>query len=58
MRIYEQKHGSMNESDRLALATLLIKAGYTVRIGRERPPGKQSGWVHYVEYDGEKQAHS
>ena len=52
MRIYEQKHGNWNEKDRLELATLLIKAGFTVRIGREKPPGKASApYKHYVEYE-------
>ena len=52
-RIYEQKHGSLSENDRLQLACLLIKAGYEVSISRERPPGKNNGkWVWFVEYSG------
>ena len=31
-----------NEEDRVSIATLLIKAGYSVRIGRREVPG-QSG---------------
>ena len=51
MKIYSLKNNSLNESDRLELARLLIKAGYTVRIGAEYPPGKTSGSKrHYVEY--------
>lgn len=51
-RIYEQRTGSLSESDRLEIARLLIKAGYQVSIKRERPPGKDTGrWIYYVEYN-------
>lgn len=51
-RIYEQKYGNLNESDCLMLAQLLIKAGYTVRIVRERPSWKTSGpYNYFVEYN-------
>lgn len=50
MRIYSVKHGSLNENDRLDLARLLVKAGYTVRLGREKPK-KGSTWVYFVEYE-------
>ena len=55
MKIYEQKDGQLNKEDRLELAKLLVKAGYTVRVGREKPPGKRS-YVYFVEYteDGGK----
>lgn len=46
-RIYAD--GKFNEEDRLALASLLIKAGYTVKIGREMPEGKKS-YTYFVEY--------
>lgn len=50
-KITDQKCGTLSESDRLALAALLIKAGYVVRVGRERPPGKDTGqWKYFVEY--------
>lgn len=50
-RIYCLKSGSMKESDRLEIANLLIKAGYSVRVGREYPPGKSSGtYTYFVEY--------
>lgn len=50
-KIYAKKHGVLNAEDRQALAALLIKAGYTVRIGRERPTGKTSGaYIYFVEY--------
>ena len=39
----------MNEADRLELARLLLKAGYTVKINREKKPGK-SAYVYFVEY--------
>ena len=35
MKIYTQPNGKLTEQDRLQLATLLIKAGYTVRIHKE-----------------------
>lgn len=39
----------LNDEDRNTLCCLLIKAGYTVRIGKERPGGK--GQTRYfVEY--------
>ncbi len=49
MRIYEQKDGQLNKEDRLELAKLLVKAGYTVRVGREKPQGKRA-YVYFVEY--------
>lgn len=43
-----------NEEDRLALASMLIKAGYTVRIGRGIVPGtedrKSPQQEYYVEF--------
>ena len=45
--IYAQKGGSLNDIDRLELCRLLIKAGYTVRIGSEKV-GSSS--VRVVEY--------
>lgn len=48
MKISEQKNGKLNAEDRLEIAKLLIKAGYTVRVGREKPPGKRSNV--YLEY--------
>ncbi|MCI9357735.1 MAG: hypothetical protein HFH59_09390 [Lachnospiraceae bacterium] len=44
----------LNDEDRNTLCCLLIKAGYTVRIGKERPGGK--GQTRYfVEYWEEKE---
>ncbi len=41
----------MNDTDRLALASLLFKFGYTVRIGKERKDGKTTNtiFVYYKE---------
>ena len=47
MKIYSLKSGSLNETDRLELARLLIKAGYTVRLGSELPPGNKTGAKRY-----------
>ena len=56
MKIHSMKSGGLNEADRLELARLLIKAGYTVRLGKEKPEGKpKAAYVHFVEYvSGEK----
>lgn len=35
-RVYSLARTGLNESDRLELARLLIKAGYAVRIGRAK----------------------
>lgn len=39
-----------NEEDRLKMATLLIKAGYAVRLNRYPVPGKTSGKNQQMEY--------
>jgi hypothetical protein len=50
-KIYSQKASALNEADRLAIAALLIKAGYAVRLGREKPADKKnSAYVYFVEY--------
>lgn len=55
-RIYSRRKGSVqwNEEDRLALASLLVKAGYAVRIGRCAVPGtedkKNAQQQYFVEY--------
>ncbi len=36
-------------ADREAVALALVRSGYTVRLGREKPPGKTS-YLHFVEY--------
>lgn len=39
-----------NEEDRLKIATLLIKAGYTVRLNRYPVPRKGNGSTQQMEY--------
>ena len=41
-RIVSNKTLTFNNEDRLALATLLVKAGYSVRIGKEKTEGKST----------------
>ena len=41
--------GKLNDEDRAVLASLLIKAGYAVKIGKEVPEGKKAS-RYYVEY--------
>lgn len=38
-----------NEADRLAVAQVLVKNGYTVRQTRERAEGKRS-YLYFLEY--------
>lgn len=55
-RICSKRKGSAqwNEEDRLALAGLLIKAGYVARIGRGPVPGTEDKpkvqYEYFVEY--------
>ena len=52
MKIYSLKNGALNEAERLEIARLLIKAGYTVRVGSEAPPGNPNGKKSYfVEFE-------
>lgn len=51
-RIVAQKGTKVNDEDRLALATLLIKFGYTVRIGKERKEGEKAATI-FVAYKSE-----
>lgn len=39
-----------SEEDRLKIATLLLKAGYSVRLGRYPVPGKSAGKNQQMEY--------
>ena len=48
-KITAQKDAKVNDSDRLALASLLIKFGYTVRIAKERKDGKTTNTI-FVAY--------
>ncbi|HBG2457539.1 resolvase [Clostridioides difficile] len=51
-RIYAQRSGSLNEQDRLELLRLLGKAGYTVKIAREKQNSKTT-YTYFVEYTEE-----
>lgn len=51
-KIIAQKSSKVNDEDRLSLATLLIKFGYTVRIGRERREGEKATTI-FVGYKSE-----
>lgn len=44
-KITVQKSGQLNDNDRLLLAQLLIKAGYTVRIGKEKRDGAKNSTI-------------
>lgn len=46
-RIIPPKHNGLNEAERLEIARLLIKAGYTVRVGSETKNGRT---VYFIEY--------
>lgn len=53
MRIYAQNGGSLTRQERLDLATLLVKAGYTVSAKKVKINGKS---VDVVEYNAMPQA--
>ena len=48
-RTYTQKDAKANDADRLALAQLLLKFGYTVRISKERKDGKTTN-QYYIAF--------
>ena len=52
-KIFQQNNGKVNEADRLAIAALLIKFGYTVRIGKEKKDGNKATTI-FVAYQGDK----
>ncbi len=58
LKIRSVRGGSarMNEEDRIQLASLLIKAGYNVRIGYGDVPGKKTK-EYYVEYFEQEDKH-
>lgn len=51
-RIYTQKGSAATHADKIALASLLVKTGYTVRLGKEK---KGSSTTTFVEYWEEKE---
>lgn len=44
-----------NEADRLAVAQVLVKNGYTIRQTRERAEGKRS-YLYFLEYSKPKKS--
>ncbi|WP_238724975.1 resolvase [Diplocloster agilis] len=48
--ICNSANGKLTEDEKLKLARLLVKAGYTVRVGKFKPEGK-TVYVHYIEYN-------
>ena len=49
-RITEAGFGRLNEQERLELSRLLVKAGYAVKQGREKPNPKNTTYKYYIEY--------
>lgn len=45
IKIMNQRGGKLLDADRLELARLLVKAGYTVRIGAAKDGNKQVAFV-------------
>jgi len=53
-RITDQGDGKLNAEDRLEIAKLLIKAGYTVKVAKEKIPGKNKNY-YFVEYKEDRE---
>lgn len=50
-RVYNVDGGQLNQEERLDLLKLLARAGYSVRVGREKPKDKPNGaYTYFVEY--------
>lgn len=49
--IYAEKR-ILKRIDRLTISGFLVKAGYTVRLGKEKLPGKNTH-IHFIEYFGD-----
>ena len=47
MKIYAQNGGTLTRQERLDLATLLLKAGYTVAVKKIKLDGKATDVVEY-----------
>jgi len=54
LKIQAQKNGKLDEADRLEIARLLVKAGYTVKIGKEKKNGKSNINIYFVEFKEEE----
>lgn len=50
MKLYDIKGGVLTDAERLELARLLIKAGYTVNIGKDKEGGTRPR--KYIEIGG------
>ena len=44
-RLYDVNGGALTDVERLELARLLIKAGYTVSLGRDKSSGKLRKYI-------------
>ena len=53
MKIIPQKGCTLNEQERLQLLTLLAKAGYSVRISKEKQAGKTASIIGVEYWTGE-----
>lgn len=53
MKIYALKGRTLNEEERLTICKLLIKAGYSVRIGKEADPNKKTRNAFIEFWEGE-----
>lgn len=49
MRIYASKGHSLTETDRLELGRLLLKAGYTVLMGKEKIGNMSRQYIEFYE---------
>jgi len=49
-KITAQKGYSSSEADRLALAALLIKLGYTVKVGKDKSAAGKGPATYFVAY--------
>ena len=52
-KIRSVKRNALNADDRCKLAALLVKAGYTVRIGKEKVGSQTAYTVEYWEEENE-----
>ena len=56
MKILNQKNGVLNEQDRLLLSQLLLKAGYTVRLVKEKKSQNHNApYIHFIELWGDNE---
>lgn len=48
-RIIAPKPNSLNEAERLEIARLLLKAGFSVRLGSEKQGTRSASFIEYWE---------